>query len=882
MKKKVFSKSMAWLLSVVMVFGLYIIAPIVYADAITQSEFDSKLNQLRLQYPNYSTWNDYFDGGHQCWGFARLIAYNVFGSHADNWSKSTSINEVKAGDVLQYGNTSGSGHTVFVTSVSGNTITFVDCNGNGNYSNGSKVRSCGIKWDNTISKSQAMFSKYAFSYRLVAPDIQGGGTIVNPPTPSPDDTNIKSSIDGVDGGAGSIRIYGWAFDGDITSQSIYVAVYIGGDSGSADAEGHRILANKTRPDVNAAFGCGDNHGIDETITTSKRGNQTVYIYGINVGAGSDNPLIAVKNVTISEPSSSGNDTTPPTISNPLIKDLSRDGYTLICTVSDNVGVTRVMFPTWTISNDQDDLIWHEGTVSGNIASIYIKASDHKNETGPYITDIYAYDAAGNSVSERIPDISLIPFVISYNMNGGSGSIPNQSKIYGDTLTLSSTVPTRANYQFIGWSTSKNASTAQYQAGGKYTANKDATLYAVWKSNTYTISYNMNGAVGSIANQTKTYGVDLTLSSTKPERKGYEFVGWNTDSSVATAQYQPGGKYTANSSATLYAIWKKKVVTVVFHRNADSNDTITKSAGYTYAVNGQAFSDNGWTRTGYTLDGWSKSPDAKPSDTKVAADASATATSVYQVNAFVWNEWMLNNYPTVDLYAVWKEKVITVVFHRNTDSDDTVTQSAEYTYGVNGQDFSDNGWTRAGYTLLGWSTTSKATAPDYSVHSTVGNNWIESNYPTKHLFAVWKENTYTVTYDMNGGSGTIAEQIKNYGQALTLDSTAPARTGYEFEGWSTDAGGTTVQYQPGDTYTVDANLILYAVWKEKPAAIPGDINNDGKVNMKDATRLHQYINGWEVPVVEAALDVNGDGKVNMKDVTRLHQYINGWDVKIYVK
>ena len=68
----------------------------------------------------------------------------------------------------------------------------------------------------------------------------------------------------------------------------------------------------------------------------------------------------------------------------------------------------------------------------------------------------------------------------------------------------------------------------------------------------------------------------------------------------------------------------------------------------------------------------------------------------------------------------------------------------------------------------------------------------------------------------------------------------------------------------------------------PVHLPGDINNDGKVNMKDATRLHQYINGWDVSVVEAAIDVNGDGKVNMKDVTRLHQYINGWDVKIFVK
>lgn len=55
------------------------------------------------------------------------------------WGKTYSINDVKAGDLVQYGNTSGSGHTIFVTNVSGDTITFVDCNGNGNYSNGTKV-----------------------------------------------------------------------------------------------------------------------------------------------------------------------------------------------------------------------------------------------------------------------------------------------------------------------------------------------------------------------------------------------------------------------------------------------------------------------------------------------------------------------------------------------------------------------------------------------------------------------------------------------------------------------------------------------------------------------------------------------------------------------
>ena len=99
---------------------------------ITQSEFDSKLNELRKQYPNYSVWNGSFDGGTQCFGFARLMGYNVFGTKPSTWGRVNSINNVKAGDLVQYGNTSGSGHTIFVTNVSGDTITFVDGNGNGN------------------------------------------------------------------------------------------------------------------------------------------------------------------------------------------------------------------------------------------------------------------------------------------------------------------------------------------------------------------------------------------------------------------------------------------------------------------------------------------------------------------------------------------------------------------------------------------------------------------------------------------------------------------------------------------------------------------------------------------------------------------------------
>ena len=136
---------------------------------ISRAEFDSKLNQLHSQYPDYSTWNGTFDGGKQCFGFARLVAYNVLGSKPSSWGKNYNINNVKSGDLIQYGNTSGQGHTIFVTNVSGNTITFVDCNGNGNYSGGKKVRSNGVKWNNTIQKGAKIWGKYSFSYLLVSP-----------------------------------------------------------------------------------------------------------------------------------------------------------------------------------------------------------------------------------------------------------------------------------------------------------------------------------------------------------------------------------------------------------------------------------------------------------------------------------------------------------------------------------------------------------------------------------------------------------------------------------------------------------------------------------------------------------------------------------------
>ena len=77
--------------------------------------------------------------------------------------------------------------------------------------------------------------------------------------------------------------------------------------------------------------------------------------------------------------------------------------------------------------------------------------------------------------------------------------------------------------------------------------------------TFTITYNANGGTGTPASQTKTSGKALTLSSTKPTRQGYTFLGWATSSGASSAQYNPGSSFTTDANTTLYAVWRKNAV-----------------------------------------------------------------------------------------------------------------------------------------------------------------------------------------------------------------------------------------------------------------------------------------------------------------------------------
>lgn len=180
-------------------------------------------------------------------------------------------------------------------------------------------------------------------------------------------------------------------------------------------------------------------------------------------------------------------------------------------------------------------------------------------------------------------------------------------------------------------------------------------------------------------------------------------------------------------------------------------------------------------------------------------------------------------------------------------------------------------TRTGWTFKGWATTSTATTAAYAA----GANYTANSGAT--LYAVWQRNTYTVSYNANGGTGAPANQTKQYGIDLVLSNGAPSLDYYTFKGWATstaNASAGTVNYAKGATYTGNTALTLYAVWEltyKKPTLSnisidrciqSGDLDDDGDCALVTAdwtvfrSDLPQYYGGNTYPYANNAIAQDG--------------------------
>ena len=316
-----------------------------------------------------------------------------------------------------------------------------------------------------------------------------------------------------------------------------------------------------------------------------------------------------------------------------------------------------------------------------------------------MTDATLASATSNIVTITVTDAPLANHTVTFNANGGTGTMTSQTTNVPTALRPNTFM--RTGYTFAGWNTQAGGGGTAYADGATYSFAADLTLFAQWTAlANHTVTFNANGGTGTMTSQTT--NVPTALRPNTFTRTGYTFAGWNTQAGGGGTAYADGATYSFAADLTLFAQW-----------TALANHTVT-------------FNANGGT---------------------------GTMTS------------QTTNVPTA---------------------------------------LRPNTFTRTGYTFAGWNTQAGGGGTAYADGATY------SFAADLTLFAQWTAlANHTVTFNANGGTGTMTSQTTNVPTALRPNTFT--RTGYTFAGWNTQAGGGGTAYADGATYSFAADLTLFAQW-----------------------------------------------------------------------
>ena len=161
----------------------------------------------------------------------------------------------------------------------------------------------------------------------------------------------------------------------------------------------------------------------------------------------------------------------------------------------------------------------------------------------------------------------------------------------------------------------------------------------------------------------------------------------------------------------------------------------------------------------------------------------------------------------------------------------------------------------GYTFTGWNTKADGTGTAYADEATVSFD------ADTTLYAQWTQNP-VITFDANGGEGTMVKQTVTPNKATALIANTFTRADYDFAGWNTEADGTGKDYADGDAITTSENVTLYAQWTLHKYHVRW-LNWDGSVLQEgDYT-------------IEDQVSYNGDIPKRLEDVDYTYKF-RGWD------
>jgi len=475
-----------------------------------------------------------------------------------------------------------------------------------------------------------------------------------------------------------------------------------------------------------------------------------------------------------------------------------------------------------------------------------QAASEQSVRGANLTD--------SSSATVIIDPAYVNHFIFYNANGGSGTPPSSQAGTGAMTLADQGSLTRSGYTFAGWSeTATTGANSARAPGSSFTLGLvDVTMYAIWYAQ---ITYDGNGNdAGSVPTDSTKYlpsGTVTIASGSGISKSGANFSNWNTKADGSGQSFAAGATPTMESSltastlpgdSTLYAQWS----TTLSYNGNTSNSGSAPAALATYPIGtGVTVLDNtgNYVKTSNTFVGWN-----------TAADGSG-------------NDYYAGDIVTLDtftvLYAQWTTNpTYRITYTSGSATSGTVpVDNRNYQSGDQATVLSNSGnLVKTGYIFHDWTCSSVDVA--VGAQLTIGSTNIV-------CVAHWIANKYTVTYDLNGGSGTVPTEIDHVlGETFTVASSMGfSKTGATFLKWNDGAN----DYLPGATYTIGtSSVVLTAQWSNSSGTPPG--GNGGS----SVTQSYKITFNSNSPSPATATQ-SGSGSVNLNPNTfnRNGYTFKGW-------
>lgn len=514
---------------------------------------------------------------------------------------------------------------------------------------------------------------------------------------------------------------------------------------------------------------------------------------------------------------------------------------------------------------------------GDISSIALFWDDHNNRS----EEGYGYLADYYPVLIVKYDTSEVECTVTYDANGGTGTVPVDSNPYepGDPVTVPANINlTNTGYEFTGWSTHKDGEGTIIRVEdivlgtGTFTIRANTVLYARWRV-PHTVSYNANGADGGSAPMNETYHVGDTVivqgntGSNRMTKTGSTFRSWNTAADGSGETYLAGSTFTMGDSITLYAIWDLSISSsedfsvayVAFNNPADGyrlipvpeavdntgagriNDNISR-IGYSIRFNLAAPIPRNATILSASLKGvggmtieWGENNDEEDPPPQIRCLIRAHLSPSPQAITG------LTDYKTrrgIDGYAGQVTESVVNFFN------EPITEGVAFTTPSlvpivqelvgQGDDVTS---------VLFFIDDHSNYCEDFGIYSI--------DLPMEFIYSY----ECTLCYDGNGNTGGIVPANStiytsdDYITVLGNTSQYPlTRTGYIFSGWNTAADGSGTNYNQNDRFNIVADTVLYAQWTLVASSVKVIYNGNGNTGGTEPIDSRSYIYGTTATVL----------------------------------